>query len=217
MKKKKSLQELVYAVFLLAAIVLLFFWFTAQNSRRTEKQNRDYAADSARMKAVQIDDELNNALNQINTYAYFVEESLTGPVITAQMLEKMEENSQFDAILFTDINGVDYVADGRTADVTTRGFYIDGINGNTGIEIVFEPHFFDETMVCFYAPVCFEGRVIGVLRGVFLAEEYLKSMLATTYFEESSRMSSLLWGGSTGIPVFAGRRQSDCQLRRQDL
>ncbi|MBD5537093.1 MAG: response regulator [Lachnospiraceae bacterium] len=188
MKKKKSLQEIIYAAFLLAAIIILFFWFTSQNSRRTAEQNREYAADSARMKSEQIDEELNNALGRIRTYAYFVGEGLTEPVITAQMLAIMEENSQFDAILFTDLNGVDYASDGRTAIVTERGFYMDGLKGNSGIEVVFEPHFFDETMVCFYAPVYFEGEIVGVLRGAFLAEEYLRSMLITTYFGEEAQV-----------------------------
>ena len=188
MKKEKPLQEIVYAVFLFAAIIFLFFWFTERNSRRTEAQNRDYAADSARLKSVQIDNELNNALSRINTYAYFVGESLTEPSVTADSLKKMEENSQFDAIMFTDLNGVDHSSDGRTADVTERGFYIDGIRGNSSIEIIFDPHLYDETMVCFYAPVRFEGQVIGVLRGAFLAEEYLRSMLTTTYFGEEAHI-----------------------------
>ncbi len=188
MRKKKPLQEIIYAVFLLAAIIILFFWFTTQNSRRTEEQNGDYAADSARMKSEQIDDELNNALGQIRTYAYFVGESLTEPAITVQTLAKIEENSQFDAILFTDLDGVDHASDGRTDDVTERGFYTDGIRGNSGIDIIFDPHFFDETMACFYAPVYFDGQIIGVMRGVFLAEEYLKSMLATTYFGEEAQV-----------------------------
>ena len=186
MKKKKSLQEIIYAAFLLAAIILLFFRFTTQNSRRTEKQNRDYAADSVRMKSKQIDDEFNNALSRIKAYAYFVGEGLDEPVITPQMLKKMEENSQFDAVLFTDLDGKDYASDGRTSDVTSRDFYNEGVRGNSGSEIVFEPYFFDETMVCFYSPVYCEDRIIGVLRGAFLAEEYLKSMLTTSYFGEEA-------------------------------
>ena len=188
MKKKKPLQEIIYAVFLLAAIILLFFRFTAQNSSRTEEQNRDYAADSARMKSGQIDDELNNALGRIKTYAYFVGEGLDEPVITAQMLGTMEENSQFDAIIFTDLDGVDYASDGRTAKVTERNFYTDGIKGNSGTEVIFDPHFYNETMACFYAPVRFDGEIIGVLRGAFLAEKYLKSMLSTTYFGEEAQV-----------------------------
>ena len=187
MNKIKSIREIICAVFFLAAIISLFFWFTAQNSRRTEKQNRDYAADSARMKSGQIDDELDNALSRINTYAYFVGESLTEPKVTAQMLEKMEENSQFDAIMFTDLGGTDYASDGRTSHVTQREFYKDGIRGGSGIDIIFDPYFFDETMANFYAPIRFKGEIIGVLRGAFLAEEYLRNMLATTYFGEESR------------------------------
>lgn len=72
------------------------------------------------MKSQQIDDELNNALSRINTYAYFVGEGLTDSVITAQMLEKMEENTQFDAIMYTDFAGTDYASDGRGADVKNR-------------------------------------------------------------------------------------------------
>ena len=188
MKKKKPVQEIIYAVFLFVAIILLFFWFTEQNSRRTNEQNRDYAADSARMKSEQIDEELNNALSRIDTYAYFVGEGLTEPEITAQMLAKMEENSQFDAILFTDLDGIDYASDGRTANVTDRGFYSDGISGNSDMEIVFASHFFDETMACFYTPVYYDGQIIGILRGAFLAEEYLRSMLSTTYFGEEAQV-----------------------------
>ena len=163
MNKIKSIREIICAVFFLAAIISLFFWFTAQNSRRTEKQNRDYAADSARMKSGQIDDELDNALSRINTYAYFVGESLTEPKVTAQMLEKMEENSQFDAIMFTDLGGTDYASDGRTSHVTQREFYKDGIRGGSGIDIIFDPYFFDETMANFYAPIRFKGEIIGCL------------------------------------------------------
>ena len=102
------------------------------------------------------------------------------------MLEKIEENAVFDAVLFTDINGVDYIADGRTADVTERAFFKNGINGVSGTTIVFDSYFFDETMANFYAPVRYKGQIIGVLRGVYLAEEYLKSMLSTTYFGETA-------------------------------
>ncbi|MCM1213115.1 MAG: response regulator [Lachnospiraceae bacterium] len=187
-KRKLPLQVMVYAGILFAAIIFLFFWFTARNSSRTEEQNRNYAADSARLKAKHIDDELSNALSQIGTYAYFVGESLTEPVITAEMLVRMEENSQFDAIMYTDSDGTDYASDGRTAEMAWRHFYTDGILGNSDIEIVFDPHFFDETMACFYAPVRFQGEVIGVLRGAFLAEEYLKEMLDTTYFGEAAQV-----------------------------
>ncbi|MDE7201264.1 MAG: response regulator [Lachnospiraceae bacterium] len=186
MKRKKLLQEVVYVLFLLLVMIIIFQWYTTRNRERIEERNKNYAADSAQMKAEQIDNELNNALNIISTYSYFVGESLEKPVITVQMLEKMEEKVVFDAVLFTDVNGTDYISDGRTADVEQRRFYKDGIKGSTGIEIVFDSYFFDETMACFYTPIYYEDEIVGVLRGAYLAEEYLQNMLVTTYFGEQA-------------------------------
>ncbi len=186
-KKKLPIQETVLAAVLLAAIIFLFLRFNVQTISRVEEQNRDYASDSALMKTQQLSDELIDALRLIKTYSYIVENNISEPVITASMLEKLEESSYFDAILFTDADGVDYASDGRTDDVTERNFYIEGIKGNSGIEAIFDSHFFDSTMVCFYVPVHFNGEVIGVLRGAFLAEEYLKTMLKATYFGEEAQ------------------------------
>ena len=188
MKRRKLLQEITYVLFLLLAIIILFQWYTTQNRERIEERNKNYAADSAQMKAIQIDNELTDALNSISAYSYFVGESLIKPIITKQMLEKMEENVTFDAVLYTDKDGMDYISDGRVAEIKYRNFYKEGMKGQSGMEIVFGAHFFDEIVACFYTPVYYKGEVIGVLRGAYLAEEYLQSMLATTYFGESANV-----------------------------
>ncbi len=184
--KRKPIQQITYVVLLLIAIVILFQWYTTQNSKRMEERNKSYAADSARQMASHINEELNNALNLINTYAYFIGESLTEPTITPQMLKEMEDNAMFDALLFTGLDGMNYVSDGRTSDASGRDYYIHGVQGESGISVVFDSAFYDETMLCFYAPVRYKGEIIGVLRGAYLAEEYLKDMLATTYFGEAA-------------------------------
>lgn len=186
MKKKKSVQQIIYVLPLLAAIIILFHWYTMQNSIRMEERNKNYAADSARQTAEQIDEELNNALDLIKTYTFFIGESLNEPVLTRQMLRKLEENSQFDACIYTDINGTNYASDGRTSTADTHDYFLNGIKGENNITVVFDSNFFDEIMVSFYAPVRFHNEIIGVLRGTYLAEEYLKDMLTTTYFGEAA-------------------------------
>ena len=86
MRTRKSLREIGYVLVLLAVIIVLFGWYTSQNRKRMEERNKNYGADSARLLAVKIDDELNNAKNLINTYAYFVGESLTEPAVTTGFL-----------------------------------------------------------------------------------------------------------------------------------
>ena len=186
MRNKRTLQEIIYIIVLLSAVVLSFFWYTVQNNVRMEERNKEYASDSARLTMLKIDDELSNAVNLANTYSYFVGQGLTKPEITTDMLKQLESNSLFDAVMFTDAEGVDHASDGRAKSVPHRTFFVEGMKGNSGIDIVFDPHFFDETMACFYAPVYYDGEIIGVLRGAYLAEEYLRSMLSTTYFGEEA-------------------------------
>ena len=85
--KKGTLQKITYVLILLAAIVLLFHWHSANNSKRMEERNKNYAEDSARLKVVQINDELKNAKRLVNAYTYFLGESLTETSISAQMLK----------------------------------------------------------------------------------------------------------------------------------
>lgn len=185
MGKKKSLREgIIGIVVFLIAMFIIFFWYAAENSSRMEERNKNYASDSMQQTAIRVDNELNNAQNLIKTDAYFMGESLSGPTLTTEALKEMEHNSVFDVLMFTDLDGVDHASDGRTADVTDRTFYQEGIKGEKGMAVIFDPHILDETMVCFYAPVRYKGEVIGVLRGAYLAEEYLKDMLVTTYFGE---------------------------------
>ncbi len=185
-KKRKLLRQIVYVLILLLAIIILFHWYTTQNSRRMEERNKSYAADSARQMVEQIDEELNNALNLVYTYTYFIGESLTEPVIGTEMLKEMEDNSLFDALLFTDADGINHSSDGRVSDAAGCDYYVNGMEGKSGISVIFDSKIFPETMVCFYAPVRCRGEIIGVLRGAYLAEEYMKDMLATTYFGEAA-------------------------------
>lgn len=195
MKHKESLYKIFYVAVLLLAIIILFYWYTAQNSIRMEERNKNYAADAARQTADQIDQELNNALNLINTYAYFVGESLTEPVVTPQTLRELETNSLFDALVFTDPEGTNYGTDGRISDAVGRDYYEKGIKGESGISVVFDSSLYDETMLCFYAPLRYEGEIIGVLRGAYLAEEYLKDMLSATYFGEEASVHLCMQDG----------------------
>lgn len=188
MKKRKSVQEISSILFLLVAIIIIFFWYSTQNSSRIEMRNKSYAADSARQMTTRINEEMKNALELINTYAYFVGEGLSQPVIDEQSLKDIEYNALFDAVLFTDASGTNHTSDGRTSDASDRDYYLNGMRGESGIAVIFDSYFFNETMVSFYSPVRYNGKIIGVLRGSFLAEEYLKNMLTTTYFGEAANV-----------------------------
>ena len=186
MKGKKISQEMVYVAFLLLAIVLLFFWYTAQNSSRIEERNKTYAADSARQTAERIESEFNNALLRIRNYAYLLSTDEGNSVIDAEFLKEMESHSSFDAIRFTNAEGVNLSSGGKISDSSDRNYFIQGMQGKSGLEVIFQSRLTGQMMMVFYAPVERDGKIIGMLLGLYLAEDYLRNMLATSYFGEKA-------------------------------
>ncbi len=191
MRQRKGLLRIYRLVFipvLFLVILILFRWYSGENSKRIEEQNRNYAADSARQIADHVEDELSNGLSRIRTYADFLGKSLSQPKVTAEMLSEMEENSNFDGFRFVDAKGLNHAADGQTSIATDRDYYLNGMKGESGISIILESRITHESMVGFYSPVYFQGDIIGVLRGVYWEKEYMQNMLSVSYFGSDAGM-----------------------------
>ena len=182
---EKPWRNCLYILVLIIAIILLFRWYSVSNSSRIEEQNLNYAMDSARLTSMRIDSEFNNALLRLRNYAYLIGNTKSDPNITADLLRGMEENASFDAIEFANKNGIKLASDAKSVNCSEREYYIRGIQGESGVDMVRS----DETnriMAVFYAPVVHSGEVSGVILGLYYAEDYLRNMLETSYFGEEA-------------------------------
>ncbi len=186
-KRKRVLQSVLYVVPLVVVVILLFNFYTMQNKARIAEQNRKYAEDAVLKTARQISNEFENGLNVISTYAHFLETSLTEPMVKAGTLKEMEQNSVFDTVRFTDAEGKTYTSEGGVTDSSDREYYRRGMDGESGNSVIFDARLSEEgTRVLFYAPIRFDGEIIGIIRGSFVAEQYLREILQATYFGEVS-------------------------------
>jgi len=130
---------------------------------------------------LRIESELNNTLLRVRNYAYLLSSGQGKPEIDADFLKGMEENAVFDAICFTNVSGVYLNSSGETSDNTDKDYYIRGMQGESGIDILpDEPT--GQMMIISYAPVLHNDKPIGVLSGLYYAENYLHQMLSTSYF-----------------------------------
>ena len=182
---EKPWKNCLYILVLIIAIILLFRWYSVSNSERIEEQNLNYAMDSARMTSLRIDSEFNNALLRLRNYAYLIGNTSSKPVITADLLKGMEENASFDAIQFANTNGIKLSSDALSVDCSEREYYKRGILGESGVDMV-RSEDTNRIMAVFYAPVKHGSEVTGVILGLYYAEDYLRSMLETSYFGEAA-------------------------------
>ena len=82
---KRTWQNILLILVLLAAICLLFQWYSSANRRRIEKQNLNYAQDSTRQTTRRIASEFNNALLRVRNYAYLIGVGMDKSNITTEI------------------------------------------------------------------------------------------------------------------------------------
>lgn len=187
MVKRKDLSKQIAAcIVVIAFIILTFFMFTKENEHRIMEQNMEYIQDSTIQMARQIDYVLSDGYESIRILSAFLSQSLKQPEVDIELVRKIAQDSVFDFIEFADKDGMDHNVTGGVSDARDRKYYLDGIKGNIGTEVIFNSRATHETLLMFYSPVTFEGEIVGVLIGVYQADNKLAKLLTTTYFGEQA-------------------------------
>lgn len=184
--QKKTWKPAVYALVLVAVVFVLFYIYTIQNRARIQEQNRIYAEDCARQTAGRIESELDHALQRIQNSAYLVSTEESNPEVNVRVLKDLEENTIFDAIRFTNADGVNLASSGETNDSSDRDYFARGMRGESGLETVEESRITGKPMMVFYAPIYHGKEISGMFLGLYFAEDYLRDTLAASYFGEAA-------------------------------
>ncbi len=183
-QQNRTWQLIFYAFLFLAAVFVLFFSYTMQNRSRIQEQNKVYAKDCARQTADRIASEFDNALQRIQNSAFLVSTEGSTIQIDAKMLRALEANTTFDAIRFTNADGINLASNEKTSDSSDRNYFIRGMRGESGLEIVTESRITGKPMMVFFAPIYSDAEISGMFLGLYFAEDYLRDMLTTNYFGE---------------------------------
>ncbi len=187
-KKLKPLKQMIVCIAVILLIIFAFWEFTQENEQRVTKQNMEYIQDSTVQMAGQIDDVLSEGYDNIRIMSDFLSQSLDKPEVDIELVRKITQDSVFDFIEFADEDGMDHNITGGVSDARDRQYYLDGIKGNTGLEVIFNSRATRETLLMFYSPVTFKEKIVGVLIGVYQADNKLAELLKTAYFGEPATL-----------------------------
>ena len=183
---RRPWQNILYVFLLLAAVILLFWWYATTNSQRIEASSLNYAMDSARQTALRVSGELINGRRRVHNYAYLLSTTLNEPSISTETLLELENNSDFDALHFTNSSGINLASSGATSNSQDRSYFESAMRGESGSTVLFDSRITNETMIVFHAPLYYEGEIFGALLGLYFAEDYLQEILTTSYFGETA-------------------------------
>ncbi len=188
--KKINTAAIRIAVYIAAiiAIILAIVQFIASNSERISHLNASQVRDGTIRLSREVDNLILDRLANIKILSAFYSESLTSPDVDVELLRKMTEDSNFDFMEFADANGLDHNITGGTSDAADRKYYLDGMAGNTGLELIFESRATHETLLMFYTPVIFEDRPIGVMIGVIQATGEIAELIDVSYYDERAEV-----------------------------
>ncbi len=181
-ERKNVILEGVFIIVLLAFIVYSFFSFMRDNNQRIVEQNNDFVKEATEQKAERLDELIAMSQRNLEMMVHLYPTLMTEPKIDTDMLQDMMDRSYFDYVEFISPDGTDLAADGQTANLVDREYFIDGMKGNSGKCVVHHSRITDETLLIFYSPFYYEGEIIGVLSGI-LRGDTMYQILSADYFD----------------------------------
>ena len=169
-------------------IILSIVQFSNSNDKRISHLNARQVKDNTVRLSKEVDNLISDRLENIRILSAFYSESLKSPEVDVPLLQRMTKDSNFDFMEFADADGLDHNITGGTSDATDRKYYIDGMAGNSGLELIFESRATQETLLMFYAPVMFENKPIGVMIGVIQSTGEIGELIDVSYYNEKAEV-----------------------------
>lgn len=180
-KKKRSILPVLTAAAAVLAILSIIV-FTIENRKNISNNNREYLLDNTGQMAVLVDDSLMHGIVNIQVLSSLAGELLTSPEIDVATLQRILDDSIFDFIEFTDQEGKNHNTTGGISEASDRRYYLEGMRGNSGVELIFNSRATKETLLVFYSPVYYRGEIIGLLLGAYKETDQLNELLTMDVF-----------------------------------
>ncbi len=155
--------------------------------KKTMNDMKTFLETEGKRNAVFFDSVVSGAENAIRILAKMESAVGDGSDITAEGVVRIRDNSSFTVVGFCDREGNAVTSEGVRYDASETEYYKNGIQGKTGVGLVFNASLTKKNYLLSYAPVMKDGEIWGVLFGGY----------------DSDGMGDFLSGSYYGLPVEA--------------
>lgn len=177
-KRILSALTIIVAALSIGSIVI----FAVRNRENISRNNREYLLDNTSQMALLIDESLEEGAANIQMLSNLVSGTMTSPELDILQLQRILDHSIFDFIEFVDMEGKNHNITGDVSEAEDRQYYLDSMQGNSGVELIFNSRATKQTLLAFYAPVYYQEEIIGSLIGVYEGNSHLNRLLTMDVF-----------------------------------
>jgi len=173
----KPIRIVIPVIIILMIIVIMSFYAQIQkkniiaNAEQVTNQMAEYIAGS-------ISSVIGYAESSIKLASTTISQSMTSETLEdpVKIIAPMVDNTPFDKIEYIRKDGMNVMNIGDSFDASDRVYFIEGIKGNTGIWNNFHPKNSQETLLNFYTPIVYQGKIAGVLTGYIAAAKQIEPL-----------------------------------------
>ncbi len=170
----------------LALVIIAFFLFITMNNERISEQNAKYLQGSTEQSARRINEWMTDSQTEVKLLASMYESTL-GSVedIDVDSIKQLADYTKFDYTTISLAGGRTFDNTGKEGDASDREYYLQGMEGASGVCATDHSLFYDDLSVIFYTPLYFQGEVVGVISGAY-REGSTEEFLRTYIFDEQT-------------------------------
>ncbi len=170
----------------LALVIIAFFLFIAMNNERISEQNAKYLQGSTEQSARRINEWMTDSQTEVKLLASMYESTLESVAdIDVDSIKQLAEYTKFDYTTISLSGGRTFDNTGKEGDASDREYYLQGMEGSSGVCATDHSLFYDDLSVIFYTPLYFQGEVVGVISGAY-REGSMEEFLRTYIFDEQT-------------------------------
>ncbi|MCI8479033.1 MAG: response regulator [Oscillospiraceae bacterium] len=182
MKKENKYILPILTIIVAGLAILSIVVFTLKNRENITKNNREYLLDNTNQAALLVDNSLVQGLTNIQVLSHLISGILKSPELDIASIQYILDDSIFDFIEFSDRKGMNYNTTGGVSYAGDRQYYLDAMQGNSGVELIFNSRATNQTLLVFYSPVYYQDELIGSLMGIYDEAIHLDRLLSMDMF-----------------------------------
>lgn len=179
-----SLLQILTPIIGVLCIILVFINYARTTSEQMVEKTDYTLVQTSEMIAREIDAKVAYAQSSIRSIATYVAMEMQGDTLLNPQatISPYVKDTPFELIEYVQADGMNMMNIGKPFDASQREYYIQGIQGKTGIWNNYHPKYSKETLLNFYTPLIRNDRICGVVTGLIGGTAQISPLLESSFF-----------------------------------